>query len=78
MFQGPWIELKSKKGFQRDSVTKYLRLTVVTRVKYRNTGKFQFLFFRSFLLVLTKFLDSQKDWALGYHSSTFRHFLNIS
>ena len=28
-FEGVWDELESKKGFQRESVTKYLRLTLV-------------------------------------------------
>ena len=27
-FEGVWGELESKKGFQRQSVTKYLRLTL--------------------------------------------------
>ena len=29
-FQGVWDELESKNGFQRQSVTKYLRLTLVS------------------------------------------------
>ena len=28
-FEGVWDELESKNGFQRQSVTKYLRLTLV-------------------------------------------------
>ena len=40
-------------------------------VKQRTTGKVQLLFFRSFLLVLTKFSFWEEDWALGYHSMIF-------
>ena len=29
--EGIWGELESKKGFQRQSVTKYLRLTLVSK-----------------------------------------------
>ena len=44
-------------------------------VKYRTTGSF--LFFKSFLQVLTKFTFSQEYWALCYHSKNFRHFPDI-
>ena len=40
-------------------------------VKQRTTGKVQFLFFSSFLLVLTKFSFWEEDWALDYNSMTF-------
>ena len=43
-------------------------------VKYWTTGKFQFQFFGSLLLVLTKFLFREKDWALGYNSMKFWDF----
>ena len=33
-------------------------------VKQRTTGKVQFLFFENFLLVLTRFLFWEEDWAL--------------
>ena len=41
--------------------TKYLRQTLAT-------GKVQFIFFGSFLLLLTKFSFWKEDWALGYNS----------
>ena len=47
-------------------------------VKWHTTGKVYFLFFKNFLLVLTKFLFGQGDWALGYLSMEFRHFSGIS
>ena len=47
-------------------------------VKQRTTGTVQFLFFSSFLLLLTKFLFWEEDWALGYNSMKFRHFPDIS
>ena len=37
-------------------------------VKQRTTGKVQFQFLNSFLLVLTKFSFWEKDWALSYNS----------
>ena len=40
-------------------------------VKKRDMEKVFFVFFRSFLLVLTKFSFWQEDWALAYHSMTF-------
>ena len=40
-------------------------------VKQRTTGKVQFLFFSSFLLVLTKCSFWEEDWALGYNSMKF-------
>ena len=42
------------------------------------TGRVQFLYFRSFLLVLTKFLFWKEDWALGYNSMKFLDFSDIS
>ena len=37
-------------------------------VKLRTTGKVQFQFSNSFLLVLTKFSFWREDWTLGYNS----------
>ena len=53
-----------------ETFTENLRQTSF-RVKQRTTGKVQFLFVRSFLLVLTQFLFWEEDWALGY---TFMKF----
>ena len=36
------------------------------------------LFFGTFSLVLTKYLFWKKALALGYHSMTFTHFLEVS
>ena len=47
-------------------------------VKQCTTGKVQFLFFSSFLLVLTKFSFWEEDWALGYNSMIFWDFPDIS
>ena len=47
-------------------------------MKYHTTGKFEFLFFSSFLLALTKILFWEDDWALGYHSMKFRDFPDVS
>ena len=40
-------------------------------MKLRNAGKFQFIFFSSFLLVSTKSLFWWEDWALGYNAMKF-------
>ena len=40
-------------------------------VKWRTTGKVSFLFFKSFLLVLTKFLFWRGGWGLAYYSMKF-------
>ena len=50
-------------------------------VKHGTNGKVQFLFFKNFLLVLTKITKPsfrQRDWALGYHSMKLRHFPDLS
>ena len=46
-------------------------------MKQCTTEKVQFLFFKSFLLVSTKFSFWQENWALGYHSMKFRHINDI-
>ena len=58
--------------------TRYLRLTLVFMWNSALREKFKFLFFKSFLQVLTKFSFWPEDWALGYHSMKFRHFPDIS
>ena len=58
------------------SFTRYLRsLVFMSNSALRE--KFNFCFFKSFLLVLIKFLFWQEDWAPGYHSMTFRHLPDI-
>ena len=47
-------------------------------VKSGTTGKVQFLFFKSLMLVLTKFSFWEEEWALGYSSMEFWDFPNIS
>ena len=42
------------------------------------TGKDQFLFFRRFLLALTKFSFQEEDWALANKSMNFLDFSDIS
>ena len=50
----------------------------IFHVKQRKTRKGSFLFFNSFILVLTKLLFWQGDWAVGYHSMKFSQFPDIS
>ena len=47
-------------------------------VKHRTTRKFLFSFFNSFLLVLTKYLFWEEEWALGYNSVKFWDFPDLS
>ena len=47
-------------------------------VKQGTTGKVQFLFFSSSLLVLTKFSIWEEDWALGFNSMELCDFPDIS
>ena len=42
------------------------------QVKLHTTGKVSFLYFKSFLLVSTKFSFWQEDWTLDYHSMEIR------
>ena len=50
------------------SIHKIFETNSSFHVKRRTTGKDQFLFFSSFLLVLTQFPFWEEDWALGYSS----------
>ena len=54
-FEGVWGGLETQKCFQRQSFTKYLRLTLVSMSNSALREKFNFCFSRVFLLVLTKF-----------------------
>ena len=47
-------------------------------MKERTVGKDECLFFKIFLLVLTKLSFWEGDWALGYHSLKLRQFPDIS
>ena len=57
---------------------KYMRHTWVLVWKSTLQVKVQFQFLNSFLLVLTKFLFLEEDWALGYNSMKIWDLLNIS
>ena len=59
-------------------LTKYLRLILVFLWNSTQQDKFNFYFFKSFLLVLAKFSFWQKDWALVNHSMEFRQFPDVS
>ena len=53
-------------------------LTAIGYQNFQPAGKVSFLFFKSSLLVSTKLLLWQGDWALGYHSMGLRHFSDVS
>ena len=46
-------------------------------VKQRTTWTVEYLFFKSFLLILTNFSFWQGDWTLVYHSMKRRDFPDI-
>ena len=48
MFEGVWGELESKKCFQRQQITKYLRLTLVLMSNSAPREKFSFCLSRVF------------------------------
>ena len=70
---------RSKKKMLPDTtMDKIFEANSSFHVKWRTTGKVQFLFFRSFLLVLNTFFFSEKDWVLGYNSINFWDFPDTS
>ena len=69
--------VRSEKMFL-ETIIKYLGLTLVFMWNSGIQEKFNNLFFKSFLLVLTKFLLWQEDWTLGYNSKKIKHFPYIS
>ena len=67
-----WGDREAKKKMLPDTtMDKIFEANSSFYVKWRTTGKVQFLFFRSFLLVLNTFSFSEKDWVLGYNSINF-------
>ena len=58
-------------------VTGYLGLALVFMWGSALRERFN-LFFKSFLLALTKFSNWRVDWALGYHSMGFMHSPDVS
>ena len=68
--------VKSKKLFLETTVDKIFETSSTFHVKYRTTGRFQFLFFGGFLLLLTKFCE--EGWALVYNSMKVWDFFDLS
>ena len=62
---------KALVGTSTTSTDKIFEKNSSFHVKWRTTGKVQFLFSRSLLLVLTKFSIWEEDWPLGYTSMKF-------
>ena len=59
-------------------IRKIFETNYVFHVKELTTGKLQFLFFKIFLLVLTKFSFREEDLAPGDYLMKFRDFPDIS
>ena len=66
-------DLKAKNCF----IHKIFETNCGRNAKQSTTGKGLFLFFKSFLLRLTKFLFWQEGWVLGYHSLKFWDFSDV-
>ena len=67
-----WRLLGRVRGKKLFPETKYLTQTLVFMWNSTLREKHQFLFFRRFLLVLTKFWFWGGDWALGYNCEVLR------
>ena len=76
-FEGVWGELEAKTCFQRQSFTKYLRLTLAFMRISARREKFNFCF-QGFFASSNNLFFSQEDRALGYHSMKFWDFPDIS
>ena len=76
-FEGVWDELQPRKFFQKQSVTKHLRLTLVPMKNRAPREKFNCYFTGPFSSTRKSFI-SVGGWALGYHSMKLRHFPYIS
>ena len=70
--------VRSKKVFPETIINKIFKPNSSFHVKYCTARKVQFLFFRRFLLVLTKFSFCLEDWALGNNLIKFWDFPDIS
>ena len=66
---------RSGASWKQKNISRDNHLQILLSCEIASYGK-GFLFFKSFLLVLTKFW--QDDWALRYHSMAFRHFPGTS
>ena len=64
--------------FNATTIHRIFKTNSSFHVKQGTTGKVQFLFFSSFLIVLTKFSFWEEDWALGYNSMELCDFPDIS
>ena len=67
----------TKKIFYSKITQKMFETNFSFHMKWCNTGKVKFLFFKSFL-VLTRLSFWQGTWALGCHSLGSKHFPDIS
>ena len=73
LFQLILLQINIWTNWELQSVTKYLRLTLVFARKRALRERFDFYF----LVGLTNFLFCQGDCTLRYHSMEFRHFPDI-
>ena len=64
-------QVRRRKMFQETIIHKTFEINSGFHVKERTAGKVQFLFFKNFLLVLTKFSFRDEDLALGNNSMKF-------
>ena len=72
------MQVKIKKKFPETTTLKISENNYSFHLKWCTMGKVSFLFFKSFLLVVTKPSCWDGHWALGYHSMEFRKLIDIS
>ena len=65
------LEFQNSSVFEPTTIHKISETNSSFHMKQCTTGKVHFLFFSSFLLVLTKVSFWEEDWALGYNSMKF-------
>ena len=74
---GFW-KIRSKNLFPETTIYKTFEKNSCFYLKLRNTGNLWFLFFSNLLMVATKCLFWEDDWALNYHSMKCWDFPDLS
>ena len=71
------VQVRTKNKFPETITSKISKANSYFHLDQLATGKADYIFLKSFLLVLTKLVFSQGDWALSYHPMEFRQFSDI-
>ena len=71
------VQVRVKNKFPETITSKISKTNSYFHLDQLATRKADFIFFKSFLLVLTKLVFWQGDWALSYHPMEFRQSSDI-